>query len=132
MLTGTVDQELPLRNEYLAAEIGSLKGQRETAKLQERATGDEQRIGPLASERCEGVFDVAAGIGMADLNFQSHAGGGTLHLPQRDAGICGIQKHGDPCRGGHKLTQELQPLRHQLLAEEFDAGRVAAGPGEAN
>ena len=45
--------------------------------------------------------------------------------------FAGFQKHGDPCRGGHKLTQELQPLRHQLLAEEIDAGRVAAGPGEA-
>ena len=45
--------------------------------------------------------------------------------------FAGFQKHGDPCRGGHKLTQELQPLRHQLLAEEIDTGRVAAGPGEA-
>ena len=86
------------------------QGQLHAPAEQERATGDEQRIGPLASERCEGGVYVAAGTGMADLKLQSHAGGGTLHLPQRGAGIPGIQKHGDPCRGGHKLTQELQRL----------------------
>ena len=106
------------------------QGQLYAPAEQERVTGDEQRIGPLASERCEGGVDVAAGTGMADLNFQSHAGGGTLHLPSEMPGICGLTKNGDPCRGGHKLTQEFQPLRHQILAEEIDAGHVAAGPGE--
>src|SRR5262245_37332198 len=34
-------------------------------------------------------------------------------------------------RSGHKLTQEFQPLRRQLPAEEIDTCQVTTRPGEA-
>src|SRR5262245_35227623 len=35
-------------------------------------------------------------------------------------------------RSGHKLTQEFQPLRRQLPAEEIDTCQVTTRPGEAS
>ena len=66
--------------------------------------------------------------------MQPDGGGGFLRVPQRGLGVGSIgriDEHGNTNSLGHQLMQESQPLGHHLLDEKIDAGRVAAGPGEA-
>src|SRR5262245_13066734 len=42
-----------------------------------------------------------------------------------------IDEHGHTSRSGHQLTQELQPLCHQLTTEKIDTRHVAARAGKA-
>src|SRR5271166_1064185 len=42
-----------------------------------------------------------------------------------------IHEHGNTNGLRHQVMQEPQPLGHHLQGEKIDAGRVAAGPGEA-
>ena len=42
-----------------------------------------------------------------------------------------IDEHGNASSTGHQLTQEFQPLCHQLGREKIDPRQVAARPGEA-
>jgi hypothetical protein len=42
-----------------------------------------------------------------------------------------IHQHGNRCRAGHKLAEQLQPLARTAARQEADAGDVPAGPVEA-
>ena len=78
---------------------------------------NEQGIGPLAHESCEGCFDLLAGARFENLDLQSHGASSRFHVSQR--GLCirsigRIDKHGNASGSGHKLAQQSQPLCGQL------------------
>ena len=99
------------------------EGQLDPPAEQEGAAADEKRVGPLAPKRCEGRIDLAAGVGVDDLDLQSHgAGAASTSLNMASAfGDGRIDEHGDTSGCGHQLAQEFQPLRHQLITEKIDA-----------
>src|SRR5499433_214554 len=95
---------------------------------------DKQRVWPLAPNVLEGCLDLADGAGLEDFHLQAHRARGRFHLAHRWIGIRRIggideQRHTNCFR--YDFAQELEPLRHQFGDEKVDAGRVAAGPGEA-
>jgi hypothetical protein len=47
---------------------------------------NEQGVGPLAHERCEGRFDLLAGAGFEKLDLQPHRPSSRFHVSQR--GLC--------------------------------------------
>ena len=83
----------------------------------------------------KGGIDLADRRGVKDhLDLQPDCGGGLLHLPQSglgDRSIGRIHEHRNTNGLWHQVMQEPQPLGRQLRVEKIDAGRVAAGPGEA-
>ena len=102
--------------------------------VEKGVAGDEKGVRPLAHKRCEGRIDLAAGAGVEDLDLQPHGASSRFHVSQCALGIRGIgriDEHGHASRCGHQLTQELQPLCHQLSVEKIDPCQVAARPGEA-
>ena len=101
---------------------------------EERVGSDEEGIGALARKGGKGRIDLADRRGVEDLDLQPDGGGGFLHVPQRGLGgrsIGRIDEHGNTNGLGHQVMQQPQPLGRHLAGEKIDAGRVAAGPGEA-
>jgi len=94
--------------------------------------GDEKRIGPIARKLCESRIDLAGGAGVENLELKSEGGGSRFDLSQR-RGRCRcigrIDEHGNASGCGHQLTQQFQPLCHQLGSEEIDTCEVAAWAG---
>ena len=106
----------------------------DTPAQQEGTASNEKGVGPLAPERCEGGIDLAVGVGVDDLDLQSHGAGGRFHVSQHGLGSCSIGwigEHSNPSQPRNEFTKEPQPLCRQLFTEKIDAGRVAARPGEA-
>ena len=91
--------------------------QLDTPAGEKGVAADEEGVGPLAHERCEGRIDLAAGAGVEDLDLQPHGASSRFHVSQRGLGngsIGRIDEHGHASGRGHQLAQELQPLCHQL------------------
>ena len=91
--------------------------QLDTPAGDEGVRANEQGVGPLAHESCEGRFDLPAGAGLENLDLQSHGASSRFHVSQR--GLCirsigRIDKHGNAGGSGHKLAQESEPLCGQL------------------
>ena len=95
---------------------------------------DEKRVGPLARKRCEGRVDLAAGVGVEHLDLQPHGARTRCRIPHRGLGrrIMRADEHGNASGCRHHLTQEFQPLGHQLRRENIDTCQVAARPGKAS
>src|SRR5262245_19300448 len=96
--------------------------------------GDEQGVGTLACNRGKGRLDLASGAGVDNLNLNPDRAGGFRNASQRRLrarDIAWIDQHHDTSGLGHELTQQPQPLGHDLGGQEIDARRVAARPGKA-
>src|SRR5262249_35004186 len=66
---------------------------------QESVAADEEGIGPLAHNACEGRIDLTAGAGTEDLDLQPHGTGSRFHLSQSgfsSPSISRIDDHGYP------------------------------------
>ena len=109
--------------------------QLDTPDGEEGVGADEKGVGPLAHEGCEGRIDLAAGAGVEDLDLQPNAR--AQPLPRLSmwsrycAALAGLTSTANASGRWHQLTQEFQPLCHQLADEKIDACQVAARPGEA-
>jgi hypothetical protein len=103
-------------------------------RLVKKGSVPTKRVGPPAHKSCEGRIDLAAGAGVKDLDLQPHGAGSRFHVSQRDlvTGTGRIDQHGNTSGSGYQLTQEFQPLCHQLSTEKIDSCQVAAWPGEAS
>src|SRR5262245_4581685 len=118
---------------------GNCVAHRERRKLDapagdEAVPSDEQGVDRLAAKGCEGRLDLAASAGVEHLSLQSEGACSFGYVAQRGLGggsVCRIGHHGDTSRLGHQIVQEPQPLGDDLLGEEIDASRVAAGPRQA-
>src|SRR5262249_33904830 len=74
-----------------------------------------------------------AGAGVEDLDLQPHGTSSRCHLSQCGLGsdsIGRIGEHTHASYGGHKLTKEFQPLRHQLTTDPIDPCDVTDPLGE--
>ena len=100
---------------------------------QERAAADEQRAGLALDESCKGGLDVAVAAGIENDELLPDRLRRGLHVSSLRLGSRSVRvdEHGNRCRLGHQLAQQLQPLRPQLAAEKADARDVAARPVEA-
>jgi hypothetical protein len=99
----------------------------------EAAGADEQEVRSFAHKACEGRIDLAAGLGIEDLDLQPLGCRGRLHVALRpfiDRASRRVDEHGDPSCARHEFAQQFQPLCSQLAAEEINARQVAAWPGE--
>jgi hypothetical protein len=108
--------------------------QLDTPAVQERIARDEEGVGPLACKSREGRIDLADGADIEELDFHPERARNRLHVShrgRRNGRIGRIDEHGHTRHSGHQLTQELQPLRHQLSRENIGTCRVAARPIEA-
>jgi hypothetical protein len=95
---------------------------------------DDEGVRSVARKRRKRGIDLADGAGVEDVDLQPHGASRRFHASQCRLGsrsIVRIDEHGHPRRTGHKLTQQLQPLRRQLGREKIDPRQVAARPGEA-
>src|SRR5215475_14794056 len=106
--------------------------QLDTSAGEKGVIANEQSVGPLAYESCEGSFDLSAGAGFENLDLQSHGASSRFHVSQR--GLCirsigRIDKHGNASGSGHKLAQQSQPLCGQLANDQIDTSQVTARPG---
>src|SRR5262249_10615748 len=103
--------------------------------VQERASTDEQRTSPTLAERRKGRLDVAVAAGFDNDEFLSDRVCGGLHISPLALGLRvaerGTHEPRNGARLGHKLAQQLQPLRSCRASEKAHAGRVAAGSVEA-
>jgi hypothetical protein len=98
------------------------------------ATCEEKGVGPLAHNGREGRIDLAARVGVEHLDLKPDSARGRFHVSQRSLGIRGIRridKHSHTNRSGYQLTQEFQPLCHQLRRDKIEPCQVAARQGEA-
>ena len=79
---------------------------------EERVRGDEEGVGPLAHERCEGRIDLLTGAGVADLDLYPEGASDRFHSCERMTGLCyvgRIDEHGDPDGCRHQLTSSQPP-----------------------
>jgi hypothetical protein len=109
-------------------------GQLDTPAAEESVAADEEGFGSLAYKSCEGRIDLADGADVEDLDLQSESARSRLHVSHRglsNGSIGRIDEHGHARCSRHQLTQEFQPLRHQLSRENVDTCQVAARPSEA-
>jgi hypothetical protein len=84
--------------------------------------------------RRKGLFDLAAGAGLENVDRQLDQAGNLLRVSQcslRNHWISGIDQHGHTAGLGHELMQEFQALGDHLLAKKIYSCRVATRPGEA-
>jgi hypothetical protein len=79
------------------------------ASANEKGPGaDKKRIGALAHNSREGRIDLAAGVGVEDLDLQPHGASSRFYVSQRRLGKLGISRineDGNTSGGGHQLTQ---------------------------
>ena len=54
--------------------------QLDTPAVEKCVVADENRVGPLAHERCEGGIDFAAGAGIEDLDLKPEGAARRFHL----------------------------------------------------
>jgi hypothetical protein len=109
-------------------------GKLHTPAGEKRIPAYEESIRLLPRKRCEGRIDLVAGGGLQDPDLQSHGASSRFYIPQcglRRRRIGWIDEHCHARRSRHQLTQEFQPLRRQLTAEEINPCQVAARLGEA-
>ena len=102
--------------------------------VEEGVAIDEEGVGPLAHESCEGRFDLRTAAGFENLDLQTHGESRRFHVSQRRLcirSICRIDKDGNANGSGHKLAKESQSLCGQLANEKVNACQVAARPAEA-
>ena len=67
---------------------------------------------------------------LAHLGLQADGASSPFHVSQRSFGIGSIGRIDEHCHtshAGHQLTQEFQPLCHQLTTENIDTRRVPPG-----
>ena len=105
-----------------------------TLTIKERKGTDEQGIGLLARRSFESGINLALSGGVDDLNSQPHGASGRFRVSQCRPSIRligWIDEHGHPFGSGNKLTQEFQPLCHQLAIEDIDTCQIAARPRKA-
>src|SRR5262249_43894333 len=105
--------------------------QLDTPTGQEGVAGDEEGVGPLACKSCEGRIDLADGADVEELDLQSKSARNRLYISHHGLGAGGTDEYGHMRCSGHQLTQQLQPLRHQLDRKNIDTCQVAARPSEA-
>src|SRR5262249_39638805 len=91
-------------------------GQLKSPAVEKTILADENGVGPLAPNSCEGRIDLAAGPGIEYLALSPHGACSRFHLSQR--GFCirsigPIDEYGHARHSGYQLTQELQSLRRQ-------------------
>ena len=100
---------------------------------QERAGTDEQRTGPALDERCKGCLDVAVAADIENDELLPDRLRRGLHVSSLRLGFRSVRvhQHGNCCRLGHELAQQLQSLRPQHAGEKAHARDVAARPVEA-
>src|SRR4029450_13654793 len=97
--------------------------QLDTSAGEKGVIANEQSVGSLAYESCEGRFDLPAGAGFENLDLQSHGASSRFHISQR--GLCirsvgRIDKHGNASGSGHKLAQPSQPPCRELATHYID------------
>jgi hypothetical protein len=81
----------------------------DSSAVEEQVAGDEEGVGPLALEGCEGPIDLAAGAGPVELDLQPHGASGRFDISYRGLGHRGIgriDKHGNARGPRHQLAQE--------------------------
>ena len=81
--------------------------------VEERAATDEQCNSPTLGERCKGLLDVAVAAGFDNYEFLSARVRRGLNISQRSLGVRvgRVHEHRNRGRLGHKLAQQLKPLR---------------------
>jgi hypothetical protein len=81
----------------------------------------------------EDRIEVAVGVRMHDLDFQSKSAGPHLHVSYEGLGIGTppIEEHSDQGRRGNQLMQQLEPFRPKLHTQCGYAREIAAWPIEA-
>ena len=77
---------------------------------------DEEGVGPLAHESCEGRIDLAAGADVETwiCSPMARAAASTSLTVVSVCGIGWIDEHGHTSGSGHQLAQEFQSLCRQL------------------
>src|SRR6516225_1325180 len=106
----------------------------DTSAVEEYVAGDERGVGSVAHEGGERRLDFADGAGVEDLNLQPDGARRFRYLTQRrlgDRDIGRIDQHRNANGLGHQVMQQPKPLGQNLLCEQIDACRVAAGPSKA-
>jgi hypothetical protein len=84
--------------------------------VEERVATDEQCNSRTLGERCKGRLDVAVAAGFDNDEFLSARVRRGLHISQLSLGVRGVRvrvhEHRNRARLGHKLAQQLKPLRN--------------------
>jgi hypothetical protein len=108
-------------------------GQLDAPAIQERACPDEDGIGPLAAHHFKSGIDLSAGVGVLDLNLQSHGASSRAYVFQLSLGdrVGRINEHSDAGSPRYQLTQEFQPLCRQFRIKNIDSRHVATRSREA-
>ena len=80
--------------------------------VHERARADEQGASPALDERCEGCLDVAIAADIENDELLPERLRRGLHVSSLRHGFSGVRvhEHGNCCRFGHDLAQQLQSL----------------------
>ena len=101
--------------------------------VEEGVGADEEGVGPLARERCEGCIDLPAGAGVEDLDLHADGARSRLHVssrwPRRLRSV-GLTSTATRAAAGHQLAQEFQaalpptPPTKKLMPVRFPPGRA--------
>jgi hypothetical protein len=108
-------------------------GQLDPPAREKRVVADKKRVGPLTHKASEHRLDFAASARVDDLDLQLHGASSRFcvsHGGLNSRRIGGIDQHSHTACCGYDLTQEFEPLCHQLSRQEIDAGHVATRPGQ--
>src|SRR5262245_1793534 len=84
---------------------------------------DEEGIRPLTLHTFESSTDLTAGVGVENLDLQTHGASSSFYLGRTGR----INEHRDTHGLGQQLAQEFQPLRRQRGREETDTVRFPPG-----
>ena len=81
-------------------------------RVEECASTDEQRTGPAPDECCKGCLDVAITTCVEDNELLPNSKRGHQHGSSFRLGIGSVRvyEHGNRCRAGHELPQQIQSL----------------------
>jgi hypothetical protein len=83
--------------------------------VEERVAADEQRNSPTLGEPCKGPLDFPVATGFDNQEFLSARLRRRLHISQLFLGVSTqvrVHEHRNCARLGHKLAQQLKPLRN--------------------
>ena len=109
-------------------------GQLDAPAGEEGVGADEEGVGPLAHKvaKAASISRLVLALRTWICSPMARAAASTsLNVVSVLRSIGRIDEHGNTSCSGHQLTQEFQPLCHQLTTEKIDARQVAARPGEA-
>src|SRR5262249_28712394 len=94
----------------------------------EGTSADEQRTSTALDKRCKCGLEVAVAADLENDELLPDRLRRGLHVSSLPLGIrTWVHEHGNGCRLGHELTQQLQSLRLQHAGEKAYARDVAAG-----